>query len=176
MSFEDSVSLRPSCLQDGRFIVDYYILHPSDVRFNATNQRYWLQYHPIGQITTPSSAVEAHLIRPSDTSETHAARRNLVLFCRWATLVNEDTFIYGPFDFALVHGQKTRDRIPLSAWDALRANKSPFQKELLRTNLPTYFIHVDRSIHSTLSSTAITTQVHAAIAELQSSGDKLHMP
>jgi len=176
VSFQDSVSLRPSCLQDGRFLVEYYILHPSDIRFNATNQRYWLQYHPIGQITTPSSAVEAHLIRPSDTSEAHAARRNLSPFRRWATLVNQDTYIHGPFDFASVRGRKTRDRIPLSAWDALRSNTSLFQNELPRTDLPTYSVHVDRGAHSIIHSPAITAQVNAAVVEFQSSGDKLYMP
>jgi len=45
VAFSNSTSLSPSCLQDGRFLVDFYTLHYSDIRYNATNQRYWLQYH-----------------------------------------------------------------------------------------------------------------------------------
>ena len=175
VSFEDSLRLRPSCLQDGRFLLDFYILHPSDVRYNATNQRYWLQYHPIGQLTTPMTSVEAHLIRPSDTSEAHAARKKLVPFRRWANLTHENTYIHGPFDFASIRGQKSRDRLPQAAWDALASCTSMFQNEVPRADLPTYSIHVDRGIHLTFSSEAITSQVQLAFSESQNSGDDLYM-
>jgi hypothetical protein len=42
--FQDSVSLYPPCLQDGRFLVKFYMAHPADARYNAINQCYWLQY------------------------------------------------------------------------------------------------------------------------------------
>jgi hypothetical protein len=54
VAFSDSTSLSPSCLQDGQFLMEFYTLHHADVRFNASNQRYWLQYHSIGDIATPS--------------------------------------------------------------------------------------------------------------------------
>ncbi len=73
VAFADSTALLPSCLQDERFLVDFYTLHYSDVRYNATNQRHWLQYHMLSNITTPTSSTLTHLIRPSDTSEAHAA-------------------------------------------------------------------------------------------------------
>ncbi len=31
VAFQDSVALYPSCLQDGQFLVDFYMAHPSDV-------------------------------------------------------------------------------------------------------------------------------------------------
>ena len=35
-----------SCLINGQYLVDFYIPHPSDYRYNAIlNQRFWLQYH-----------------------------------------------------------------------------------------------------------------------------------
>lgn len=45
VTFNNSIGAYPSCLQTDRFLVDFYIMHPADIRYNATNQRYWLQYH-----------------------------------------------------------------------------------------------------------------------------------
>jgi hypothetical protein len=47
VAFEESMSSYPSCLQDGRFLLEFFICHPSDSRVNAVNQRYWLQYHTL---------------------------------------------------------------------------------------------------------------------------------
>jgi hypothetical protein len=38
VAFNDSIGAYPSCLQMGRFLVDFYIMHPADIRYNATNQ------------------------------------------------------------------------------------------------------------------------------------------
>jgi hypothetical protein len=91
VAFSDSTSLSPSCLQDGRFLVEFYTLHHADVRFNASNQRYWLQYHSIGNIATPTSSTTTHLNRPSDTSEAHAAHH------RWINLLHSATLLHGRF-------------------------------------------------------------------------------
>jgi hypothetical protein len=96
VAFADSVSISPSCLQDGRFLVKFYSLHHDDIWFNSTNQRYWLQYHSLGDITTPSSSSTTHFIRPSDTSEAHASKCKLVPFRRWLNLTHSDTYIHGP--------------------------------------------------------------------------------
>ena len=40
----------PACLQDGRFLVEFYIPHSSDVRYNGINQQNWLQYHSSGDL------------------------------------------------------------------------------------------------------------------------------
>ncbi len=68
VALSDSTSILPSCLQDGRFLVKFFTLHYGDIHFNMANQCYWLQYHPAGDITTPTSLM-THLIWPSDTSE-----------------------------------------------------------------------------------------------------------
>jgi hypothetical protein len=80
-AFSDSTALSPSCLQDGHFLVKFYTLHHDDVRFNAINQRYWLQCHSLGNLTTPTSATTTHLICPSNTSEALAMKQKLVPFC-----------------------------------------------------------------------------------------------
>jgi hypothetical protein len=41
VAFSNSISLYPSALQDRRFLVEFYVAHPNNARFNATNQRFW---------------------------------------------------------------------------------------------------------------------------------------
>jgi len=149
VAFSDSTAMYPSCLQDGRFLVEFYTLHYSDIRYNTINQRYWLQYHSLGDIHTPTFSTTTHLIRPSDTSESHAARSNLVPFRRWINLTHTDTYLHGPFEFATVNGRKTRDRVAQVDWDILsRFNSdSMFVNPLPRFVLPSYSIHVDPGIH-----------------------------
>ncbi len=60
VAFNESITLYPSALQDSHFLVEFYVLHPADVRFNATNQRYWLQYCTRNGIS--NSHLDAHLI------------------------------------------------------------------------------------------------------------------
>ncbi len=80
VDFDKSTALSLLCLQDCRFLVEFFTLHHDDIGYNATNQRFWLQYHKSGNIATPTSFAATHLIRPSDTSEDHAKRHGLVLF------------------------------------------------------------------------------------------------
>jgi hypothetical protein len=74
IAFSDSTSLSPSRLQDGQFLMEFYTLHHTNVWFNASNQRYWLQYHSIGNIATPTPSTTTHLIQLYNTSEAHTAR------------------------------------------------------------------------------------------------------
>jgi hypothetical protein len=171
VAFSDSTSLSPSCLQDGRFLMEFYTLHHADIRFNASNQRYWLQYHSIGDITTPSPSTTTHLIRPSDTSEAHAARHRLVPFRHWINLLHSGTLLHGPFKFASVNGRKMRDRISPADWDALAKFSSLYQNPLPRFDLPSYSIHVDRGIHSTFCDQA---NADALCAAANCSDDRLY--
>ncbi len=145
VAFADSISLYPSALQDGRFLVEFYVLHPSDVRYNATNQRYWLQYSEQDGIS--NGHLDAHLITPSDNSEDRAKCHYLRPIRCWVNLTHGDTYVYGPFDFATVRGRKTRNRIDQSSRDVLAAKSSMFSNPVPRCNLSTYSIHVDRGIH-----------------------------
>jgi hypothetical protein len=40
IALEDSLSLYPACLQDGHFLVKFYVGHPADVHFNAINRQF----------------------------------------------------------------------------------------------------------------------------------------
>ncbi len=109
VAFTDSISLYPASLQDGRFLVEFYVLHPADIRYNATNQRYWLQYSVHNGIS--NGQLDAHLLTPSDSSEERAAKHNLHPIRAWVNLTHGDTYIHGPFDFATIRGRKSRDHV-----------------------------------------------------------------
>jgi hypothetical protein len=98
----------PSCLDDRLYAVDFYIAHPSDFRYNAINQRFWLQYHSKTDLSGPCSSSSTHLICPSDTSKAYAKCHKLLQFHRFLNLTHTDTYIHGPFDVATVNGRKIR--------------------------------------------------------------------
>jgi hypothetical protein len=165
VALADSTAMYPSCLQDGKFLVEFYILHHEDVRQNATNQRYWLQYHPFSDITTPTSSIMTHMIRPSDTSEALAAKSHLVPFRRWLNLSHSDTYLHGPFDFATINGRRTRDRIAKADWDILSTHASQFSNSLPRFDLPSYSIHIDLGVHVVVHNPTLAAALCSAASD-----------
>jgi hypothetical protein len=99
VALHESMSSYPSCLQDGHFLVEFYISHPANLRYNAINTLFWLQYHTLSEL---HSQFLRRTHRPSDSSEDYANRHKLLPFCKWVNLTHQDTFIHGPFDFATV--------------------------------------------------------------------------
>ena len=142
--------------------MEFYTLHYANVCFNATNQQYWLQYHSIGDIATPTFSTQAHLICPSDTSEAHAAHNCLVPFRRWINLLHHNVLPHGPFEFTTVNGRKSRNRISQADWDALAAFTTYFQNPLPLFDLPSYSIHVNRGVHSVINDPAAAAALYAA--------------
>ncbi len=74
------MSLYQLCLQDGRFLVKFYICHPADSWYNAVNQWFWLQYHMDSKLQSPLSTMETHLIRLSATLVDYATHHKLSAF------------------------------------------------------------------------------------------------
>jgi hypothetical protein len=62
VAFEASMASYPSCLIDGRYLVDFYISHPSDYRYNAINKRFWFQYHSQDGILANLTSANTHLL------------------------------------------------------------------------------------------------------------------
>jgi len=108
VALQESMSSYPSCLQDGHFLVEFYISHHSDSWYNTINTCFWLQYQTVSELQSPLSKMDTHLIQPSDSSEVYANRHKLLPFRKWVNLTHQDTFIHGPFDFATVNGWKTQ--------------------------------------------------------------------
>jgi hypothetical protein len=80
VAFNATVSLYSSCLMDGRYLVDFYLPHPSDFHYNAINRQFWLQYHSQEDIISPTSSAYTHYILPSKTSEAYACQHHLQVF------------------------------------------------------------------------------------------------
>jgi hypothetical protein len=133
-------------LQDGWLMVEFYVAHPYDVQCNATNQQFWLQYR---NHTMPTfGPMDAHLLTPSDTSESQALHHHLVPVRFWVNLTHGDTFIHGPINFATICGRKTHDRIDQTDWDVLSRKSSMFVNKVPQITLPRYSIHSDCGIYS----------------------------
>jgi hypothetical protein len=129
---------------DSRFLIEFYICHPADWRYNAVNQRYWLQLHSRSDLASPCSSMDTHLVHPTDTSDSYAARHKLMPFRKWLNICHLDTYIHGPFDFASVCGHKTRDCVAQSDWDVLHWHSSMFNNPVPHFDVPTYSVHCDR--------------------------------
>jgi hypothetical protein len=165
VAFEESMSSYPSCLQDGRSLLEFFICHPNDLRVNAVNQRYWLQYHTSSELQSPLSSTETHLIKPSDSSVNYAQCHKLCPFCKWINLTHLDTFIHGPFEFASVHGRKTRDHVSQVDWDVLKSHLDMFHNPIPPFDVPSYSIHVDRCAHVQFYNAAISRQLILATSQ-----------
>ena len=147
LNFELSVSHSLSCLETGHFMCEFYRCHPADWRFNAINQRFWLQYFKDADLLHSDQVADNHLIKPSDSSAAYALKNHLVIARKFVHLLHQDTFIHGPFDFATVHNRKTRDRIGQEDWQALANHSHMFQNPVPSFDVPTYSIHVDNGVH-----------------------------
>jgi hypothetical protein len=140
---------------DGRFLFEFYICHPADWRYNAVNQGYWLQLHNPANITSRHSSGDTHLVRPLETSERYSSHQKLLPFRKWLNISHLDTYIHGPFEFATIRGQKTRDCIRQEDWDVLSKHQSMFSNPLPRFDVPTYSIHVNHGAHVTFQDQAL---------------------
>jgi len=149
----------PSCLKDGRYIVDFYISHPSDFRFNAINQRFWVQYHTHDDLTGPCTSSSTHLVKPSDSSSAYAKRNNILPFWQIINLTHTDTYIHGPFDFGTFNGRKSRNRICQADWDVLGSKTSMFHNPLPPSDVPAYSIHVDACAHTSFFDLRLSKEV-----------------
>ena len=56
-------------------------------------------------------------------------------------LTNTDTYICGPFEFAVINGRKTRDRISEDQWKLLVKHSDMFANEIPSLQLPDYSVH-----------------------------------
>jgi hypothetical protein len=118
------MKLHPQCLQDGKFLAQFYIQHYNDNFVNLNNKHYWLEYHSNPNQKTLVS--QYHLIPPTSVSLDIAQTGNLVPFCEWIYLLQSDHLFHGPFNFAMLNNHKTRDHIATTDWNLLIAAKDRY--------------------------------------------------
>jgi hypothetical protein len=163
VDLQRSVQSHPSALQDGKFLVDFYTCHPADKRYNAINQRYWLEYHPKLEVSNPYRDRCTHMIRPSAQSPSYAVAEGLQPFSQWMRLTNACTFIIGPFDFAVINGRKSKDRVPFAQWKVLSTFKHLFNNETPSLSLPEYSVHCGQ-FHTSFVSAPTNARITAHLA------------
>jgi hypothetical protein len=82
LDYKLSVACSPSCIETGRFLCSFYISHSADWRFNAVNQRFWLQHFKEADLFHPDQPHDLHLVKPSTTSKAYAIKNNLAVASR----------------------------------------------------------------------------------------------
>ena len=77
VAYNDSMVVHPNCLLDGKFLVDFYIQHPDDSKYNAVNQRYWMEYHTMSSLYRADHTSLYHLVKPTSESQQYAHSKGL---------------------------------------------------------------------------------------------------
>ena len=130
VAYKDTMSLHPDCLQDGKFLVDFYILHPKDHWFGAPNQRFWLEYHRPGSSTFARRKSSYHLVQPTKESHLYATSRGLVPYRQWMYILHDTVFINGAFEFTMTaHGRQSMDRVSVEDWRILHNHRDSYSNE-----------------------------------------------
>jgi hypothetical protein len=97
------------------------------------------------------SATETNLIHPSNSLASYATHHKLVPFRKWLNISHLDTYyIHRPFEFALICGRKSPDRIAQEDWDHLLKHSVMFGNPVPSFDVSTYSIHVDHSAHDSV--------------------------
>jgi hypothetical protein len=163
--------LHPSCLQDRKFLVQYYIQHFNDNAVNLVDKRYWLEYH--SHKNRKTLGTQYHLIPPTSVSPEIARTRNLVPFCEWVYLSQPNLLLHGPFNFATVHNRKTRDRISTTDWNLLIAAKDQYDSPPPQFSHNTVHIVTTEQPITKISEPSVATRVESFMYNLHFEDDTL---
>ena len=121
LDFSLSVKKSKSCISDGMFIMNFLIEHPHDISLSHPHKRFWTEYHKLHNPKRIHTNFE--IIKPSDITQRIAKEQGLVPYREWTNLKDSSILLHGPFDFAVINGRKTRDKIDIKDWKSL-ANQS----------------------------------------------------
>lgn len=161
VNIDASISYNPDCLHNGRFIVEFFICHPSDVAQHPRNQRWWLEYHDDSAVARLHEG-DYHLLRPDDNASLYAKKHRLRPFCQWVQLLDHSTHIHGPFDFAVINGRQSRDRVSTPDWDQLLLAQSKFDNDPPDVNKRIFEgIQYTRNFHTTFRDPSVRARVLA---------------
>jgi hypothetical protein len=142
VDFHRSLQQHPTCLQDGRFLVDFFIEHHRDKHLDMCTRRYWVEYHKNNSYK--SLSLDYHIIlQPSQYSENTAMSMGLTPYREWVQLDDSSITLHGPFNFATLNNRKTRDRVAKADWLVLQDRESLYHNAAPK--LSTRIMHVDIS-------------------------------
>lgn len=161
VQLDASLSLNPDCLHNGRYLVNFFIIHPKDKAQHPRNQRWWLEYHPASTVARIHQG-DYHLLRPDSYAPVYAKENCLHPFCQWVNLLHDDTYIHGPFEFATINGRLTRDRIAVDDWTQLRLARNKYDDAPPDLDINDFTgIQFTRSFHTAVSDPAVHARVLA---------------
>ena len=92
-----------------------------------------------------------------------------IAFKQWVNLTHTSTYINGPFDFSSVRKRKTHDRICANDWTVFYNHRAMYKNPPPKLDMPTYSVHVDRSVHVSYCSTQHVAVLKASASTYQSS-------
>jgi hypothetical protein len=92
--------------------------------------------------------MESHLLRQFDSSKSYACGHNLFPYHSYINLTCADTYIYGPFEFATIHGRKSCNQVCQVHWDILKSRCNMFNNPIPLFDIPSYLVHVDCGAHT----------------------------
>jgi len=161
VNLESSLSLNPECLHNGKFLVEFFICHPKDRTLHPRNQRWWLEYHASSSVARLHQG-DFHILRPDAHSSNYAEQNQLFPFCQWVNLLHEPTYIHGPFEFAVISGRQTRDRVLDIDWMQLIAAKEKYDDAAPHLNQNDYLgVQFSRNFHTSFYDSEVQERVMA---------------
>jgi hypothetical protein len=125
VDFHRLLQQHPTCLQDGRVLVDFFIEHHRDKNLDVCTRRYWVEYHKTN--SHKSISLDYHIIQPSQHSENTAMSMGLTPYREWIQINDPSITLHGPFNFATLNNRKTRDRISKADWLILQDREALYQ-------------------------------------------------
>jgi hypothetical protein len=127
IDFQRSLQQYPNCLQDGRFLMEFFIEHHRDQNLDICTRRYWLEYHKTN--SHKSISVDYHILQPSQYSENTARSMGLIPYREWIQVDDPSITLHGPFNFATLNNRKTRDRVAEQDWLVLQDRKALYNNQ-----------------------------------------------
>jgi hypothetical protein len=172
VNFTKSIQQQPTCLQNGRFLMDFYIEHHRDGALDIRDRRFWLEYHRSNSHKTISTRY--HILQPSQFSERTATNKDLVPYREWINLSDPTVNLLGPFDFATINNRKTRDRVPGPQWSQLQAQKTRFDNDAPVLRNRAMMIDVSQPIYETITTdTEVARRCTAFMGHLEVNDETL---
>jgi hypothetical protein len=172
VNLASSIAYNPECLTNGKFLAEFFICHPHDTDLHPRNQRWWLEYHSASSVARLHSG-DYHILRPDSRADAYAKDRHLHPFTQWINLLHDATFLHGPFEFAVINGRQSRDRIGIDDWTALSVQREKYDDSPPDLNAKDMTgLQFTRSFHTTVSDPSVRARVlatHFLMPEIYSS-------
>jgi hypothetical protein len=145
VDFQKSLQQHPSCLQDGRFLVEFFIEHHIDKNLDICNRWYWIEYQ--GSNSHKSLSVDYHILQHSQYSEATARSKQLTPYREWVNIDDSEVSLHGPFDFATMNNGKTRDRILAKDWLILAEREALYHNHAPKVTTRAMHINITQPIY-----------------------------